>query len=86
MPGFQEFFAAMTNARHPERKRLVTWYGRLFDPDNIDLPTINARIGKLPDAERSAKSDTPKAEAPSIEGPSPSGYGVRTKNAEKKRP
>jgi hypothetical protein len=47
VPGFQEFFAAMTNARHPERKRLVTWYGRLFDPDNIDLPTINARIGKL---------------------------------------
>jgi hypothetical protein len=30
----------------PEHKRLVT-YGRLFDPDNIDLPTINARIGKL---------------------------------------
>jgi len=59
----------MTNARHPERKRLVTWYGRLFDPDDIDLPTINARIGKLArNAERSAKSDTSK-EAPSHRGP-----------------
>jgi hypothetical protein len=47
IPGFEEFTDAMTNQRHPERKRLTTWYGRAFDPTDIDVPTINARIGKL---------------------------------------
>lgn len=47
VPGFEEFLEAMTKPRHPERKRLITWYGRVFDPEDIDLPTINARIGKL---------------------------------------
>lgn len=46
-PGFEEFLDAMTKPRHPERKRLTAWYGRVFDPDDIDLPTISARIGKL---------------------------------------
>jgi hypothetical protein len=47
VPGFEDFLEAMTKPRHPERKRLITWYGRIFDPDDIDLPTINARIAKL---------------------------------------
>jgi hypothetical protein len=47
IPGFEEFLDAMTKPRHPERKRLTTWYGRAFHPNDIELPTINARIGKL---------------------------------------
>ena len=44
---FEEFIKAVTKPRHPNYKRLITWYGRNFDPDDIDLLTINARIGKL---------------------------------------
>ena len=47
IPGFQEFLEAMAKPRHPERKRLVTWYGRLFDPNDIDPTNITARIGQL---------------------------------------
>jgi len=47
VPGFEEFLEAMTKPRHPERKRLITWYGRIFDPEDIDLPSVNARVGKL---------------------------------------
>ncbi|MGH8432590.1 MAG: plasmid pRiA4b ORF-3 family protein [Solimonas sp.] len=47
IPGFEEFLDAMAKPRHPQRKRLIEWYGRPFDPDNIDPPTIAVRIGKL---------------------------------------
>jgi hypothetical protein len=46
-PGFEEFLFAMARPRHPEHKRLITWYGGPFDPNEIDLPTIEARIRKL---------------------------------------
>ncbi len=47
VPGFERLIEAMTKPRHPERKRLITWYGRVFDPEDIDLPTIKARVSKL---------------------------------------
>lgn len=47
IPGFEEFLEAMTKSRHPDRRRLVTWYGRVFDPDDIDASAINARMAKL---------------------------------------
>ncbi|MET3889072.1 hypothetical protein ABIE41_000148 [Bosea sp. OAE506] len=47
IPGFEEFVEAMAKPRHPERKRLIEWYGRVFDPEDIDLPTIKANIAKL---------------------------------------
>jgi hypothetical protein len=47
IPCFQAFLEAMAKPRHPERKRLVTWYGRLFDPNDIDPTNITARIGQL---------------------------------------
>lgn len=46
-PGSEEFAEAMTEPRHPERKRLIEWYGRVFDPEDIDLPTVQANIAKL---------------------------------------
>ena len=42
-----KILAAMTKPRHPQRKRWMTWYGRVFDPEDIDLPTIDARIRGL---------------------------------------
>lgn len=47
IPGFAQFLAAMANPRHPERKRLLRWYGRAFNPDDIGLPDITDRIGKI---------------------------------------
>jgi hypothetical protein len=47
IPGFEEFLEAMIGPRHPDRKRLIAWYGGVFDPDDIGLQTISARIGKL---------------------------------------
>jgi hypothetical protein len=54
IPGFEQFLDAMTKPRHPERKRLLQWYGRHFNPDDIDLPEINARFGKI--AERTSRA------------------------------
>lgn len=47
IPGFEEFLEAMIKPRHRERTRLIEWYGRPFDPGDIDPTTITARIGKL---------------------------------------
>ena len=47
IPGFEEFLEAMTNPRHPERQRLTEWYGGSFHPDDLNLPVISDRIGKL---------------------------------------
>jgi hypothetical protein len=47
IPGFEEFLEALTKPRHPERKRLTEWYGGPFDPDELNLPVISDRIGKL---------------------------------------
>jgi len=47
IPGFEEFLEAMTAPRHPERKRLIRWYGREFDPNDFDAPKITARLAKL---------------------------------------
>ena len=61
IPGFQEFLEAMAKPRHPERKRLVTWYGPPFDPNDIDPTIITARIGKL--AKRRALGKTAYAKS-----------------------
>ena len=47
IPSFKAFLDAMTEPRHQERKRFITWYGRVFDPDDLDVPTVNARLAKL---------------------------------------
>ncbi len=46
-PGFEEFIAAMTKSRHPERARLIRWHGRVFDPDDIGIDDVSQAIGKL---------------------------------------
>lgn len=37
----------MANPRHPDRKRLIEGYGRIFDPKDIDLPTVKANKSAL---------------------------------------
>jgi hypothetical protein len=47
IPGFEQFLDAMTKPRHPERKNLLRWYGRPFDPHDIDVAEITARVSKI---------------------------------------
>lgn len=45
--GFEEFLDAMADPKHPEHHSVMTWYGRLFDPTDIGLDAITARLPKL---------------------------------------
>lgn len=47
LPGFEEFLGAMADPKHPEHDSVMTWYGRPFDPTDIDVPTITQRLEKL---------------------------------------
>lgn len=46
-PGFDAFLDAMARPGHPQRREMIRWYGRVFDPDDIGLADINKAIGKL---------------------------------------
>lgn len=45
--GFEDFLQAMAKPRHPEHRNVITWYGRRFEPDDIDIATITERMAKL---------------------------------------
>jgi hypothetical protein len=47
IPGFEEFLKAMAKLRHPERKRMIEWYGEVLEPNDINPALISARIAKL---------------------------------------
>ena len=61
IPGFDEFLDAMTTPRHPDHKRLREWYGGSFDPDDLNLPVISSRIGKLARRRASGKAGYAKS-------------------------
>ena len=46
-PGFEEFIKAVTRPRAREHKRMVEWYGGPFDPAEVDVAAITAKLGKL---------------------------------------
>ena len=47
VPGYYEFLEAVTTPRHRERKRMLEWHGRLYDPDEIDALIIRLRLGDI---------------------------------------
>jgi len=47
IPGFEGFLEAMGRQRHPERKRLIEWYGQTFDPRDLGLEQVQERFSKL---------------------------------------
>jgi len=47
LPGFEEFLGATADPKHPEHASVMTWYGHPFDPTDIDLDAITARLAKL---------------------------------------
>lgn len=46
-PGFQEFLKAMRNTRHPQHRELKDWYGRQFNPKDMDVASIRQRLVEL---------------------------------------
>jgi Plasmid pRiA4b ORF-3-like protein len=64
IPGFEEFLDAMTKPRHPEHQRLTKWYGGPFDPDDLNLPLISERIGKLARRRALGKAGYAKSHGP----------------------
>lgn len=46
-PGFEEFLSAMRDPTHERHDELSRWYGRPFDPEEVDHPEITVRLAKL---------------------------------------
>ncbi len=46
-PGFEEFLSAMGDPTHERHAELSRWYGRPFDPEEVDHPEITVRLAKL---------------------------------------
>lgn len=42
--GFEEFLEAVRKPRHPEHERMIEWYGRPYDPADIDERRIRRLI------------------------------------------
>ncbi len=47
IPGFEEFLSAMRDPAHERHAEVSRWYGRLFDPEEIDHAEIAFRLAKL---------------------------------------
>jgi hypothetical protein len=47
VPGFEEFLEAIADPSHDDHDRMLEWYGRSFDVDEIEPETIRARLTKL---------------------------------------
>ena len=63
LPGFEDFLDAMARPRHPERKRLIEWYGGLFDPNDLSLDEVQKRFSKLARRRDLGKAAAAKAKA-----------------------
>lgn len=45
--GYYEFLDAVTKPQHPEHRQMLEWHGGPYDPDDINLPMITARLSQL---------------------------------------
>ena len=60
IPGFENFINVMAKPKHPEYADIKQWYGRTFDPNEINEAEITTRITKLAKRQRPKKSATTK--------------------------
>lgn len=59
--GFEEFLNAIVKPRHPERKRMLEWCGGAFDPAEMDVATVQARMIKLANRREAGKAGYAKS-------------------------
>lgn len=45
--GFEEFLEAIAKPRHPQHRSVLQWYGKPFDPLDIGIDDITARMERL---------------------------------------
>ena len=56
--GFQGFLHIVARPRHPEHQKWVTWYGRRFDPEDIEDHRIQMMLGQMARQRRGRKRRT----------------------------
>ena len=54
VPGFMRFLEAVLNPSHDEHDDLLTWYGRPFDPDDIDERYVRMALSTIANRRRDA--------------------------------
>lgn len=47
VPGFEMFLQALSDPKHPEHDHLTEWYGRPFDPEDIEANIIKIQMDRL---------------------------------------
>jgi hypothetical protein len=45
--GYHRFLKAIANPRHRDHREMIEWYGRSYDPDDIDLFSLRLRLGAI---------------------------------------
>jgi hypothetical protein len=46
-PGFVDFVEAMQDETHEDHEAVLDWYGQPFDPDDMNLDTVEAMLGRI---------------------------------------
>ena len=54
VPGFMQFLEAALDLLHEEHNEMVTWYGKPFDPVDIDQRWVRLRLATLAARRRGA--------------------------------
>jgi hypothetical protein len=47
IPGYCNFVAAIIDPRHRDHREVLEWYGRPYDPDDIDSFDLRLRLGAI---------------------------------------
>jgi hypothetical protein len=45
--GYERFLRSVRNRRDPDHRRLITWYGGPYDPDDIDRAGLDRRLAAV---------------------------------------
>ena len=56
VPGYYDFLKAVTNPRNRQHRQMLEWYGRPYDPNDIDLLTSRLRLGDIAKRRRAGKA------------------------------
>ena len=45
--GYMEFLDAVSDPTHPDHEEAMDWYGEPFDPDDMELDTVEAMLSRI---------------------------------------
>ena len=62
VPGYYEFLDNIASKQSKKRKAALDWYGRPYDPDNIDAKQIVMALNRITDVRRSGRSKSVKSQ------------------------